>query len=463
MSIVSVLYLAFLSLVAVLYYAAPQTWRTYILLAASWVFYGVNQGAYLLILLLSIGVNYLLCRKLALNRNKVWLYFALSFNIALLGFYKYIPPILGISHNPTGSWIERMVIPIGLSFFSFQAMGNVLDMYWGNARMLVKPQDYALYMSFFPQLLSGPIARSKSFFPQINTHKTFVYEDVVGGVRRILWGLFKKLVIASNLAPYTDIMFQNPSLHGGFSIGIAAMAYTVQIYMDFSGYSDIAIGSAKVLGFNLGENFRIPLFANSVTDFWRRWHISLSSWVRDYIFMPMQFQVRTWGKTGLIFSTLITFLVIGVWHGANWTLVIFGFLQGLAICWEMFSSGIRQKLWGFLPAWLGRFCSSLLVFVFITISAILLRSPSLSEAIRYYSLFSFDVSGLYLGSRQQLVFAGLGMLLVFGVDIRKGDMLISDFWGKQNTLIRWSFYILGTLAILLIGSLSSENFIYYQY
>lgn len=463
MSIVSVVYLAFLSLVAGAYYAAPQSWRTYILLAASWLFYGVNQGAYLLILLLSIGVNYMLCRRMALSRHKAWLYLALLFNIALLGFYKYIPPVLGINYDPSGTWLQRLVIPIGLSFFSFQAMGFMLDMYWGNSRKVVALQDYALYMSFFPQLLSGPIARGKSFFPQINSPKSFVYDDIVSGLRRILWGLFKKLVIAGNLAPYTDVVFQNPTLHQGLSLGLAAMAYTIQIYMDFSGYSDIAIGSAKLLGFNLMENFRIPLFSGSVTDFWRRWHISLSSWVRDYIFMPLQYQFRAVGKTGLILSTLVTFMVIGVWHGANWTLVVFGLLQGLAISWEMLSSGIRQRLWGLLPAWVGKLCSMLLVFLFITLSAILLRASSLHEAIRYCTLFSFDASGLYLGSRQQLVFAGIGMLLVFGIDIRKGEMLISDFWAKQITVVRWSFYVLGTLAILLIGSLSSENFIYYQY
>jgi D-alanyl-lipoteichoic acid acyltransferase DltB (MBOAT superfamily) len=391
------------------------------------------------------------------------MYLSLVFNISLLGFFKYIPAILGLGHSFDGTLLQRMVIPIGLSFFSFQAMGYMIDLYWSNKKEIASFPDYALFMSFFPQLLAGPIARGKSFLPQIQQVKRFEYDNVVAGLRRILWGIFKKVVIAGNLSPYTDAVFQNPQMHQGVTLAIAAFAYTIQIYMDFSGYSDIAIGSAKVLGFNLMENFRIPLFARSVTDFWRRWHISLSSWVRDYVFVPLQYQTRRMGMTGTILATLVTFLIFGVWHGANWTLVIFGLMQGVAISWETISSRYRDKVWSFLPVWLGNAIANILVFVFITVSAIFLRAASLWEAVTMFSRFSLDCSAIYLGSKQLLIFALLGMAVVLAVDIRKGEMLFSTYLEMQKPVIRWAFYILSILSILLIGSISSENFIYFQF
>jgi D-alanyl-lipoteichoic acid acyltransferase DltB (MBOAT superfamily) len=318
-------------------------------------------------------------------------------------------------------------------------------------------------MSFFPQLLAGPIARSKSFLPQIQLKKDFNYDNVVSGLRRILWGVFKKVVIASNLSPYTDAVFQNSNMHQGMTMAIAAFAYTIQIYMDFSGYSDIAIGSAKVLGFNLIENFRVPLFARSITDLWRRWHISLSSWVRDYVFMPLEYKTRKLGKKGTILATMVTFLVFGVWHGATWSIVIYGMLQGIAVSWETISTKLRAKVWSVLPDWLGNIIANLIVFIFITISIVFLRSANLTDALNMFTRFSPDCSAIFWGSKQLLIYALMGMAVVFAVDIRKGEMLFSTFIGKQKAFIRWSFYALAIWSILLTGSLSSENFIYFQY
>ncbi|MDD2228058.1 MAG: hypothetical protein PHY48_01440 [Candidatus Cloacimonetes bacterium] len=463
MPLVSIVYLVFVAFVALLNYSVAHKWRIYILLTASAVFYSLNQGLYLLILIFSILLNYLLCWLWSRRGAKAYVFLAVFFNVGLLGFYKYIPAILGLGHDYSGSLLQRLVIPIGLSFFSFQAIGYMLDLYLNNNKSIVRLEEYALFMSFFPQLLAGPIARSESFLPQIQLKKEFAYHNVVTGLRRILWGIFKKVVIASNLSPYTDAVFENIPMHQGFTIVIACIAYTIQIYMDFSGYSDIAIGSAKVLGFDLMENFRIPLFARSVTDFWRRWHISLSSWVRDYVFMPLQYQSRTWGITGTILATLLTFLIIGVWHGANWTLVIFGLMHGVATCWELISTRQRDFIWSLLPVWLGNLVSNAFVFMFVTVSAVFLRAASLSDALHVFYGIATGGSALYLGSKQLLVFALIGIVLVFAVDARKGEMLFSTFIGKQSTLIRWSFYVSCILSILLIGSLSSENFIYFQF
>lgn len=463
MTLVSVLYIAFLSIISLLYYSVPQSWKRYLLIGASLLFYGINQGAYLGILIISIGANYALCMLYARYHRVIWVYAVVLFNVSLLSLFKYLPAIFGIAHNPGGSWIERLVIPIGLSFFSFQAISYILDMHWSGKKKNSTFAEYSLFMSFFPQLLAGPIARGKSFIPQIANTKACDPDDVVNGLRRILWGFFKKVLIASNLSPYTDLVFQNYNAYHGITIILAVIAYLIQIYMDFSGYTDIALGSAKVLGYDLMENFRLPLFARSVSDFWRRWHISLSSWARDYIFMPLQYQTRNLAKLGMIFSTLITFLVIGVWHGANWTLVMFGLLQGIAVCWESLSSGFRERLWTIMPEWMANAISNMLVFIFIAVSAIFLRTSSLAEAVAIISRMSFNLSGLYLGSRQLLLFALIPATLVFGVDVIKKDQPIAEFIGSRSTVVRWSFYVISILAMLLIGSLNNENFIYYQY
>ncbi len=463
MSLVSVLYLVFLTIVAIAYYAIPQAWKTCLLLIASLGFYGINQGFYIFILLFSIIVNYTLIRLWAAKAAKPWVIAAVLFNVMLLGLFKYIPAIFGFAHNPNGSLFQRIAIPIGLSFFSFQAIGYMLDLHWSGKKTVATFPQYSLFMSFFPQLLAGPIARGKSFIPQISRAKSFDYSCIVAGLRRILWGLFKKVVIAANLAPYTDVVFQNYREHQGLTIILAAIAYTIQIFMDFSAYSDIAIGSAKVLGYELMENFRIPLFARSVTDFWRRWHISLSSWVRDYLFMPLQYQTRAWGKKGMLMATMLTFLLIGVWHGANWTFVVFGLLQGFAISWEILAVRFREQLWKLLPDWLSKAVSNLTVFLFITASAILLRSASIGDAFAFISRISVSTGTVYFGSKQLLIFALAGMTFVFGVDVLKGEMLITEFIDKQPGLLRWSLYIFCIIAILLIGSLRSDNFIYYQF
>jgi len=463
MTLVSVVYLGFLAFICAIYYSIPQRAKLYPLLVASLAFYAINQGWYVGILIFTIGVNYLLCLAWSSHRRSFWVYASVIFNLCLLSAFKYIPAIWGHSSPAGNSGFLHFAIPIGLSFFSFQAIGYILDLHWSGKQVIAPFADYALFMSFFPQLLAGPIARGKLFLPQIANPKSFDYHNVVTGLRRIVWGLFKKVVIAANLSPYTDVVFQNYREHQGLTIILAAIAYTIQIYMDFSAYSDIAIGSARLLGYQLMENFRIPLFASSVTDFWRRWHISLSSWVRDYLFMPLQYRSRAWGQRGLVFATLLTFLVIGLWHGANWTFVVFGLMQGIAISWESLTIRWREKFWKIMPLPLSDIVANLLVFAFITLSAIFLRSSSIGEALGFISRLTVHSGTLYIGSKQLLIFALTGFALVFGVDVIKGQQPISEFIEKQPTILRWSLYIFCIMAILLIGSFSSENFIYYQF
>lgn len=462
MSLTSLYYLIFLAGFVSLYYAVKHEWRIYLILFANFTFYYVNQHWYLVFLVSSILINYGLCASWLRCRKKYLIYTAIAYNILVLAFFKYIPVMLFGSSIPNDSIWAKLVLPIGISFFSFQAIGYVLDHYWADAKKQATFSQFALYMSFFPQLLSGPIARSKHFIPQIGVRKEFTYDNVVAGARLILWGLFKKLVIANNLSPYTDAVFNNIRMHKGLTLIVAVLAYTIQVYMDFSGYTDIAIGSAKALGFNLIENFRIPFFAKSVTDFWRRWHISLSSWVRDYVNTPLQYQLRSLGLKGILGAVVVTFLIIGLWHGASWSFVVFGLIQGVAISYEYITREFRSKVWGLLPIRLGNMLANIIVFGFFSCCASLLKT-SLPEAIRMTSRFSLRPTGLFLGSKQLIIYSMIGTAIVWLVEFSQGDSLFVEFIARKKLIARWSYYVVCTMLILLIGSLNSENFLYFQY
>lgn len=462
MALTSLSFLLFLLAVIAIYYLVLHKWRVYVLLLASAVFYYFNQGLYLLILVSSILINYLACRLWLKKRNKVAIYGAVVFNVLLLAFFKYIPKILGFESDPGGSFWENLVIPVGLSFFTFQAIGYVLDLYWSEKTEQASFTSFAAYMSFFPQLLSGPIARGKDFLPQIDRRKDFNYDNVVTGARLILWGLFKKLVIADNLSPYTDAVFNNLQMHKGLTLVLAILAYTIQIYMDFSGYSDIAIGSAKTLGFNLMLNFRTPYFAKSVTEFWRRWHISLSSWVRDYVNTPLQFRLRHFGLSGILAAAFITFFIIGIWHGANWSYVLFGLIQGCAISYEVLTKQFRKRLGDSVPKPIRNIIANVLVFGFFSLSTILLRA-SISDAWLMISKISLSTSGFFWGYKQLLIYAGIGIGIVGFIEYHMRDNLFTDYIGEKRTITRWFYYLTFSLLILLIGSLNNENFIYFQF
>ncbi len=463
MSLTSLYYLIYLTAIVALYYTLQHKYRIYLLLAASFVFYYVNQSWYVVFLASAIVINYVIC-ALWLRFRKTWLiYAAITYNVLILAFFKYIPILLFGQNIPDDSLWSRLLLPIGISFFSFQAIGYVLDLYWQNSNRQASFSRFSLYMSFFPQLLAGPIARSKLFLPQIDKVKRFEYNNLVGGATLILWGLFKKLVVANNLAPYTDAVFNNVHMHHGLTLTVAAIAYTIQIYADFSGYSEIAIGSAKMFGFNLIENFRIPFFAKSVTDFWRRWHISLSSWVRDYVNTPLQYKLRGIGRVGILLAALVTFQIIGIWHGANWNFVVFGLLQAAAILWELSTTNLRSRVRKYFPGILGNAISNILVMGFFVFCFILFRARNINDVVYIVSHLGLSPSGFYWGSKQLLIYSLIGTGMIWLLEVIKGDELLPSFIASKRLMIRWSFYIVCTLLIVLIGSLNSENFIYFQF
>lgn len=458
----SVYYMLFVALCGILYYMIPDKYRPTLLIILSYIFYAINQLSFVLYLFGSTLVNFILCNYL--TRKRWLIYVVIPLNIMLLAFFKYLPPIvLSIFTTQPGSMWSRIILPVGISFFTFQAMGYALDIYWKGDRKRVQFSDFILYMSFFPQIMAGPIARSESFVPQIKAPKTLNYLDISNGLRRILWGLFKKIVIAENLKQYVDAVYNNPSMHHGLTIIIATLFYTFQLYCDFSGYSDIAIGSARIFGFRLLENFRVPLLSKSISDFWRRWHISLSSWVRDYVNNPIQYRYRHLKSLGVIIAVFITFMIIGAWHGPRWNYLIFGLIMVFAISFEMFTKNWRDKFWSYFPTWLSSVISTLIVFLLFSFCGIFLRADSLGDVVLLIKNASFSMEGLYTGSMSVILNAFVGLLVLAITDFRLIKTQFDEFIIERSILFRWAYYVGLTIAILSIGVLDGGDFIYFQF
>lgn len=360
----SLQFLLFLPVVVALYFATPHRFRWALLLLASYYFYAAWRPEYLLLIIASTLVDYLCALRMgrleSRRRRKKYLVLSLGSNLGLLFGFKY----LTFFNESTRAVFDQLnifygvptfeiLLPVGISFYTFQTLSYTIDVYRG-----ARPPErhlgiFALYVSFFPQLVAGPIERSTRLLPQFFQHHGFDAGRVQSGLRLILWGFFKKIVIADRLAVYVNAVYANPSAYDGPSLLLATYFFAFQIYCDFSAYSDIAIGSARVMGFELMQNFRRPYFARSIQEFWQRWHISLSTWFRDYVYLPLGGnRVPTWRwYTNL----LLVFLVSGLWHGANWTFVVWGALHGTYLVFAIATRDRRDHMWRrleqLLPRW----------------------------------------------------------------------------------------------------------------
>ena len=298
-----------------------------ILLAASLYFYMCWKPAYLLLILVSIFITYmsgLYMENKSDKIKKIILSVALISNLGILFFFKYagfiVRTIDNLLHiNQSNNFFDSILLPVGISFYTFQALGYSIDVYRGTIKAERNFITYALFVTFFPQLVAGPIERSKNLLPQFKVNHEFDYNRVTDGLKLAAWGMFKKVVIADKLALYVNMIYSDINAHSSIAIALATFFFTFQILCDFSGYTDIAIGTAQVLGFKLMSNFRRPYFAKNIVDFWRRWHISLSSWFKDYVYIPLGGNRA--GKLRHYFNILITFLISGLWHGAGWNFV----------------------------------------------------------------------------------------------------------------------------------------------
>ena len=483
-------FLLFFPIVTIIYFLLPGRLRWLHLLIASCIFYMYFIPVYILILFFTIVVDYfagILIENAEGHRKKTYLSVSLIANIGVLAVFKYynfindnITQLLGVSGIRNPIPILRIALPIGLSFHTFQAMSYNMEVYRGNQKAERHFGIYALYVMFYPQLVAGPIERPQNLLHQFHENKRFEYHNVVAGLRQIMWGLVKKLVVADRLANVADPIIGNPHGSSGISLAIGMVCFAFQIYADFSGYSDIALGCARVMGFKLMVNFNFPFRSKSVSEFWRRWHISLSTWLGDYVFTPLAIKYRNLGLIGISIASMITFLISGLWHGSAWNYVIWGALHGLAISCEMLSANflgrVRDTLrLGFLPVWFRNFMCRSYTFVFLIVAWVYFRANTFSDANFILSkiphVFSelttivttHKLAFLHLPSTYTLLGAFSAILFLEIAQYLYTKLDLTNNFDKVPKIGRWAIYYAGILVIYNLGIFENHSFIYFQF
>jgi alginate O-acetyltransferase complex protein AlgI len=473
-------FLIFFVAVTSLYFLLPHKYRWALLLLASCIFYMFFVPAYILILFFTITVDYfagILIENAGGIKRKRYLWLSLAANISVLAVFKYynflndnITELLGFVGTDNPIPYLDIILPIGLSFHTFQAMSYTIEVYRGHQKAERKFGIFALYVMFYPQLVAGPIERPQNLLHQFHEKHNLDFQQIADGLKLIIWGLFKKVVIADRLAPMVDAVYNNPGDHYGVSVIIATIFFAFQIYCDFSGYSDIAIGAARVMGFNLMTNFRTPYFAETIADFWKRWHISLSTWFKDYLYIPLGGnRVK---KSRLYFNLFLTFMISGIWHGANWTYIAWGALHGsylvIAIMTQHSRSKLLSKLGVFKNESFNKVLNSILVFILVTFAWVFFRADSINDAFLLIEhACSFTNSGFqaFIIANSYMTF-GLGSFFILALLIVEklmadmpADKFINTFSGKTRIAI----YISLTILILNFGVFGGNNFIYFQF
>lgn len=469
-------FLLFFPIVTILFFVLPHKFRWMWLLGASCYFYMALIPIYILILVLTIIIDYfagILIENSPQQKKRSYLVMSLISNIGILAFFKYydffIENVNGVCYSmgiPCDIPLLDIVLPVGLSFHTFQAMSYTIEIYRGNQKAEKHFGIYALYVMFYPQLVAGPIERPQNVLYQFREKQVLKYENVSAGLKQMLWGLFKKVAIADRLSVIVDQVYSQPDDHSSFAIFVAAVLFAFQIYCDFSGYSDIALGSARVMGFTLMENFRTPFMSKSVTEFWRRWHISLSTWFNDYLYTPFVMNKRHWGKWAVVAGLVLTFGISGLWHGPAWTFVIYGLLHGFAIIIEFVTKKTRKKITRISPFLLGTAVGTILTFFYFVFTLIFFRATDFSHAQDILTgLFSFEGgTGLVAGDVKQgyLVVSFILLFLFMLFDPFMDDLV------KRRTSFTRSAYAQLTFAfifalLILFGHFSHTSFIYFQF
>lgn len=471
----------FLGLVFVVYWQirAAQI-RTIFLLAASYFFYGCWDWRFLGLIFFSSGVDFLIGRQLGKTQGnrerKTLLGASLAVNLGLLFVFKYynffvasfgqLLEQLGVQANLT---TLSVILPVGISFYTFQTLSYTIDVYRRELEPTSNWIDFFAFVSFFPQLVAGPIERASALLPQFKTPKKFDYAATVAGLRQILWGLFKKIVIADQCAPLVNDIFTNYADYSAFTLVIGAVLFAFQIYCDFSGYSDIAIGTARLLGVDLMRNFAYPYFARDVAEFWRRWHTSLSTWFRDYLYIPLGgSRVSSQGK--VLRNVFVVFLVSGLWHGANWTYLAWGLLHALFFVPLILTGRNRRYLdhsddtrtW---PA-LATLMRMLGTFALVCLAWVFFRAASITEAMAYLGgITELDLNLNDLGTTQLIQLLLLSVFIAFQI-VTEWRWRRSSYPYEQpasSVVFRWGFYLFIGAAILVYGGQNNAEFIYFQF
>lgn len=484
----SIEFVFFFIIVTTLYFSLPHKFRWFLLLASSCYFYMAFVPLYILILAFTIVVDYfagILIERNEGRRRRMYLILSLIANVGVLAVFKYynflndnlsfLCESFGVVNNIP---YLSILLPIGLSFHTFQAMSYTIEVYRGNQPAERHFGIYSLYVMFYPQLVAGPIERPQNLLSQFRARHKFDYERVTDGLKLMMWGLFKKVVIADRLAIVSDEVFNNPVSYEGLGLAVGVLAFTFQIFCDFSGYSDIAIGCAQVMGIKLMTNFKRPYFAQSISEFWSRWHISLSTWFRDYLYIPLggnRVAVPRW-----YLNLFIVFLVSGLWHGANWTYIIWGALHGGFLVFAIVSKPFRNKLASLvgldLFPKLSKGLNIMTTFLLASFAWIFFRANTVNDAflmvenlfVGWGNIFSAEyvaqtVQSLNVSYVSLLVsiLAVLFMEAVHYYQETKGSWRMT--LKRQPVYVRWGVYYTVIFVIISLGVFDDRQFIYFQF
>jgi len=476
----SINFALFLPIVFVLYwFVTNKSYKSQnvLLLVSSYFFYACWDWRFLFLLIFSTLLDYYTGLKMTDSKNKsskkFWFWLSISINLGFLGIFKYYNFFsqsfadavanIGLHVNP---WTLKVILPIGISFYTFHGLSYVIDIYKDRIKAEKNLVDYSVFVSFFPLLVAGPIERATHLLPQIQRKRTFNYAMAVDGLKQILWGLFKKIVIADQCAEYANLIFNNSTDYSGSTLVLGAIFFAFQIYGDFSGYSDIALGTARLFGIDLLRNFAFPYFSRDIAEFWRRWHISLSTWFRDYLYIPLGgSKGGTWMK---VRNTFIIFIVSGFWHGANWTFIVWGLLNAIYILPSIIFNTNRTNLdivaqSKNLPTF-KEGIQIITTFSLTVFAWIFFRAENLEHALHYVSqIFSMSLLEVptILPKNKDLLFIFIFLLLEWIG--REQQYAIAVLGAKWSKIIRWGFYYAIIVSIFYFAGGSEQKFIYFQF
>jgi|JI10StandDraft_1071094.scaffolds.fasta_scaffold06498_4 D-alanyl-lipoteichoic acid acyltransferase DltB (MBOAT superfamily) len=454
-----------------------------LLLGSSYFFYACWDYRFLFLLMFSTFLDYFTGIKMHEAPNKkmktFWFWLSIGINLGFLGFFKYynffaesFAEFVGNFGLKPNIWTLQVILPVGISFYTFHGLSYVIDIYKDRIKPEKNIVDYSVFVSFFPLLVAGPIERATHLLPQIKKNRTFDYTKAVDGMRQILWGLFKKVVIADTCADFANSIFNHSGEFNGSTLALGALFFTFQIYCDFSGYSDIALGTARLFGIDLLRNFAFPYFSRDIAEFWRRWHISLSTWFRDYVYIPLGgSKGGTWMK---VRNTFIIFLLSGFWHGANWTFIVWGGLNALYFLPLLLLKSNRNNLetvaQGKMFPTIRELVSMIVTFTLTVLAWIFFRAQSVGHAIDYLgtifskSLFEMPSKKAFLGFKTH---PGLAIVLIIFFMIiewlgRENQYALATVGQKWPRTFRWAFYYILIIAVFLFMG-QEQQFIYFQF
>ena len=459
------------------FYFTPAKYRWLTLLVASFLFYINIKPVYALLTAGITASTYLLTIWMSKTktdeRKRVLMFVNIVLVLLPLFFFKYFgavnQAVFVVLEKFNVRWPLpeiRFLLPIGISYYTFMAIGYTIDVYNEEVETEKNIGYLALFISFFPLVLSGPIERAKNMLPQFHAQKKINYQDLSAGMKMMLWGYFLKLVVADRTGMYVDAVLNNIPQHNGTSMLFASILYPFQVYADLGGYSLLAIGTAKMLGLNVIPNFNRPFFATSMADFWRRWHISLISWLTDYIYTPLSFSFRKKGVWGIVIALMITFFISGIWHGASLTFIVWGLMQGVFLSIEALTNNqkkdlekkynLKHKTWYTITS---------IVFTFFLFagSEVIDRAATVSDAFAIYKKIIFDSGSLFI-DKTTLAYSFIGLLMLFFSEFR--DEYFPEKYlcfNNKNIAIRYASYLCVTFLIILIGVLNGGQFIYFQF